>query len=57
VVSMNGELERFEQVKRFSLLPDEFTVESGELTSTLKVKRRVVDKKYRDLIESMYENS
>jgi long-chain acyl-CoA synthetase len=50
-------LERFEQVKRFSLLPDEFTVESGELTSTLKVKRRVVDKKYRDLIESMYENS
>jgi long-chain acyl-CoA synthetase len=54
VESMNGELERFEQVKRFSLLPDEFTVESGELTSTLKVKRRVVDTKYRDLIESMY---
>lgn len=44
----------FETVKKIRLLPSELTVESGELTPTLKVRRRIVDEKYRALIEEMY---
>lgn len=47
-------LPNFEQVKKFRLLPREFTQEDGELTPTLKIKRRVVAQKYRRLFESMY---
>jgi long-chain acyl-CoA synthetase len=47
-------LARYETVKRIALLADELTVEGGELTSTLKVKRRVVDEKYRSVIDKLY---
>jgi long-chain acyl-CoA synthetase len=47
-------LAQFEKIKRVALLAHELTVESGELTPTLKVKRRVVDEKYREVIDRMY---
>ncbi len=48
-------LARFEMPKRVGLLEHEFTVERGELTPTLKVKRRVVDKSYKSLIDTLYD--
>lgn len=55
VDEVNRELDGFERVKKFSLLPREFTAEADELTFTLKVKRRVIDDRYRRVIEAMYE--
>ena len=48
------ELASYEQIKRFVLLPKPFTMESGELTNTLKIKRAVINKRYRPLIDAMY---
>ena len=53
----NAKLSRFEQLKGVRLLENEMTIENGELTPTLKVKRRVVLQKYKELIDSMYDNS
>jgi long-chain acyl-CoA synthetase len=47
-------LAQFEKIKRIALLPDELTMEAGELTPTLKVKRRVIDEKYREVIDRIY---
>ena len=55
VDEVNGGLDNFERVKKFALLPQEFTAESGEMTYTLKVKRRVIDDRYREIIDTMYE--
>ena len=44
----------FEKIKRFTLLPKEFTIESGELTNTLKIRRPVINSVYADQIEAMY---
>jgi long-chain acyl-CoA synthetase len=51
---LNKDLGSWEQIKRFHLLPAELTQETGELTPSLKVKRRIVDAKYKDLIDAMY---
>ncbi|CAD7798778.1 Long-chain-fatty-acid--CoA ligase FadD15 [Chryseobacterium aquaeductus] len=51
---LQHELSDFEKVKKFTLMPSEFEISSGEITPTLKVKRNVVLKKYADLIEKMY---
>jgi len=56
VDAVNASLARFECIKRFTILPDEFSVDGGELTPTLKVKRRVVEERYKDAIEKLYES-
>jgi len=48
---------RYEQIRAFELLPQEMTLESGELTPTLKVKRRVIRERYRDILDRLYEES
>ena len=53
----NAELPRYEQIKKFALLPTEFSVESGELTPTLKVRRRVVAERCHEAIEGLYEGT
>jgi long-chain acyl-CoA synthetase len=52
--AQSKDLARFEQIKKFTLLPRELTVEGGEITPTLKVKRRAVETKYASEIEAMY---
>ena len=57
VDAVNAELAPFEQVKRFVVLERDFSMESGELTPTMKVRRRVVEQKYRDAVDSLYEKT
>ena len=57
VDSSCADLSKYERVKRIALLEQEFSIEGGELTPTLKVKRRVVDEKYREVIDNLYANS
>jgi long-subunit acyl-CoA synthetase (AMP-forming) len=54
VAAANERLARVQQVKRWHLLPVEWTAETEELTPTLKLKRRVVHAKYADVIDSLY---
>lgn len=51
---INPHFGKWEQVKKFALLPKEFSIESGELTPTLKLRRKVIGERYEDLIEQMY---
>jgi long-chain acyl-CoA synthetase len=44
----------YERIRRVALLPNEFSIDNGELTPTLKVKRRVIDEKFGDLIDDLY---
>ncbi len=48
------DLASYEQIKKFVILPREFTIDSGELTNTLKVRRAVINKRYAPLIDAMY---
>lgn len=57
VDELSANLSRFERVKKIALLENELTVEGGELTPTLKVKRRVIDEKYREIIEKIYADA
>ncbi|MBK5256202.1 MAG: long-chain fatty acid--CoA ligase [Vicinamibacteria bacterium] len=54
IASMSKDLAQYEKIKKITLLPIEFSIDAGELTPTLKVKRRVVEAKYKDLIDRMY---
>jgi long-chain acyl-CoA synthetase len=51
------DLAPFERVKKIALLEKEFTIESGELTPSLKIKRNVVEKKYKEIIDSLYSEA
>lgn len=57
IASLSNDLAQYEKIKKITLLPHEFTIDAGELTPTLKVKRRVVETKYKDLIDRMYAGS
>lgn len=52
-----NDLASFETPKKIALLPEEFSVDRGELTPTLKVKRRVIDQHYKHLIDAVYINT
>ena len=54
VADIQKEFASYEKIKKFKLLPEEFTIEKGEITPTLKIKRRVVLEKLNSLIEGMY---
>ena len=54
IQAMQQELARFQQVKKFTLLPRAFSVETGELTPTMKLRRSIIEANYRDEIEGMY---
>ncbi|MDQ3798882.1 MAG: long-chain fatty acid--CoA ligase [Acidobacteriota bacterium] len=57
IAALTKDLSQFEKVKKIALLENELSVEGGELTPTLKVKRRVVTEKYRDVIEKIYADA
>ncbi len=54
VAEANTHLASYESIKKFTILPNDFTIESGELTPSLKVKRRVCDRKYQAEIDELY---
>ncbi|HUM87496.1 MAG TPA: long-chain fatty acid--CoA ligase, partial [Actinomycetota bacterium] len=51
---LNARLNKWETIKKFEILDRDFTVEEGELTPSLKVKRKAVEEKYRDILDAMY---
>jgi long-chain acyl-CoA synthetase len=55
VEDVNKKLAHFETIKKILVVPDEFTVAGGEITPTLKLKRRVIEAKYKDQIEDLYQ--
>jgi long-chain acyl-CoA synthetase len=54
VDEVNRDLSRFEQIKRFAILPREFSADQGEVTPTLKLRRRVIEERFADEIERLY---
>jgi long-chain acyl-CoA synthetase len=54
IAEANSQLASFESVKNFAILANEFTVESGELTPSLKIKRKIVEERHKDLIDGLY---
>ena len=57
VAKLTQELSQYEKVKRIALLENEMTVEGGELTPTLKVRRKIVDQKYKSVIDKLYDDA
>jgi long-chain acyl-CoA synthetase len=54
--ALNRDLAQFERIKKIAVLPAEFSIATGELTPTMKVKRKVVEDKYREVIEGLYRD-
>ena len=57
LIISNSKVANVQQIKKFTLLSNEWTDSSGELTPSLKLKRHVVTERYKDEIESMYEEA
>jgi long-chain acyl-CoA synthetase len=56
VEAKNAALQSYARIKRFAVLPVDFTESAGELTPTQKIKRKVVAGRYGDVLESLYQN-
>jgi long-chain acyl-CoA synthetase len=54
---LTADCAQYERIKKIALLPREFSIEGGELTPKLSVKRRVVEEKYKHLIDQLYEGT
>ena len=54
VDAVNGSLARYETIKKFTILPEEFTIDNGYLTSSMKLKRKVVEKDFSGVLDGMY---
>jgi long-chain acyl-CoA synthetase len=57
VKRLTANLAQYESIKRFALLPEDFTFHNGSLTFTLKLKRRVVEQQFQDVIERLYADA
>jgi len=57
VEEQNQNLARFEKLKRVILVPDEFTTDNGALTPTLKLRRRVIEERYKKQIDDLYDQA
>lgn len=57
IETLNKELASYETIKKFTILPRDLSQDDGDLTPTLKVKRKAVEKKYKDLLDKFYEGS
>jgi long-chain acyl-CoA synthetase len=53
---LNSNLPSYETLKKFAILPADFTQESGELTPTLKVKRKLCSQKFKQTLDAFYED-
>ena len=53
--TLQQQLAHYEQIKRFTLLPHHLSMEKGELTNTLKIRRRVLNENYKQQIDAMYQ--
>ena len=56
IADLQKELAKFEQVKKFTLLPSAFSMELGEITPTMKLRRKIIESKYQSEIEAMYSH-
>jgi len=56
ITAITAHLTDYERVRRVALLSEEFSIEKGEMTPTLKVKRAVIDQKYGELIDELYRS-
>jgi long-chain acyl-CoA synthetase len=54
IAALNESLAHHEQIKKFEMIEKDFTIDGGELTPTMKVRRKVIEQKYKAQIDSMY---
>ncbi|MBN2343893.1 MAG: long-chain fatty acid--CoA ligase [Deltaproteobacteria bacterium] len=56
IISLNSRLERYETIKRFAIAPREFTIADGEVTPSLKLRKKIIEQRYTHLIDELYSN-